>query len=100
MTKLSRSEQEEKNFERFINNYKYRDKEQIIFSLLEIKASSISEFEYRLQDATRSGNLNNNSTISLSQMKKILSTLISNNSPAKEYLNLALQRVELALEKK
>lgn len=100
MAKLSRSEQEEKNFGRFVNNYKNKNKEQIIFSLLEIKASNISEFEYRLQDAIRSGNLNNNSIGSLSQMKNILLTLISNNSPAKEYLELALTRVKLALEKK
>lgn len=100
MAKLSRSEQEEKNFERFINHYKYKDKGEIISSLLEIKASSISEFEYRLQDAIRSGDLKNYSIGSLSQMKRILSTLNSNNTPAKEFLNDVLKRVELALEKK
>tara|TARA_R110002012_G_C11656603_1_gene611779 strand:- start:594 stop:896 length:303 start_codon:yes stop_codon:yes gene_type:complete len=100
MAKLSRTEQYEVNFQRFINNYKWKTKEEIINSTLKIESSTISEFELILLDALRVGNLDNNSIGYLSQMKSVLSRLISENEQAREYLKTRLSIVQDTLQKK
>jgi hypothetical protein len=100
MSKLSRTEQYEMNFQRFVNNYKWKTKEEIISSTLKIESSSISEFERSLLNALRTDNLHNNSIGSLSQMQSVLSRLISENEQAREYLKTRLSIVQDALQKK
>jgi hypothetical protein len=100
MSKLSRTEQYEMNFQRFVNNYKWKTKEEIISSTLKIESSSISEFERSLLNALRTDNLHNNSIGSLIQMQSVLSRLISENEQAREYLKTRLSIVQDALQKK
>jgi hypothetical protein len=98
--KLSRNEEYEQNLQRFVNNYKWKTKQEIIESTIEIKISSISEFEHRLLDCIRVRDISNYSTGMLVSMKIVLSRLIDNNSTAKDYLNERLCIVLDALEKK
>ena len=89
-----------KTFQRFVNNYKRKTKTEIIESTIEIKSSSISEFEHRLLDCIRVRDVSNYPIGSLVSMKSVLSRLIDEDSPAKDYLNERLRIVLDTIEKK
>ncbi len=76
--KLTRREQEEKNLVSFINFYKNKSLDEINLSLLEIKHSNISSYEYLLKECLR--NPSNSGLGSLASMKNILENLISADS--------------------
>ena len=96
--KLSRTENHEQNLQRFVNNYKWKTKEEIIASTMEIKSSDISEFESRLLDGIRDG-VHKRSIGLLASIQIVLSRLIGVDCEAKEFLTERLRIVEDAIEK-
>ena len=97
--KLTRNEQYEADYTRFVNNYKWKTKDEIIRATAEIKSSNISEFKYILLGCLRVGDMSNIGGSKLAIMQDVLRKLISQDSPAKEYLNERLKIVQDALEK-
>lgn len=97
---MNRNEKYELDFQRFINSYKWKTKDEIISSTVEIKSSNISRFEDILLDGLRTGDFYNHSIGRLTEIKSVLSRLYSESESAKEHLNERLQIVSGALKKK
>lgn len=96
--RFNKSEKEELIIQKFINNYKYKDYNQVIDSTLEIKQSDISEYETLLLNIIRSGISEKLSVGMLASRKIILERLIEADSPIKDRLNEYLQKVLNLLE--
>ncbi len=97
--KLGRAEKDEMNLQRFVNNYRWKTEKEIRASIMEIKSSDISAFEYRLLAGIRDGDLYKSPVGSLASIQIVLSRLIGADCKAKEFLSERLRIVENALEK-
>ena len=96
---LSKSEKEELELQRFVNHYKWKTEDEIFRSLLEIKHSKISKFEYRLKESLYY-DLNSSPLGLLVEYKIIMSRLIDSNSKCSSLFKERLQLIENILEKK
>ncbi|MFD1162880.1 hypothetical protein [Hwangdonia seohaensis] len=94
----SPTEKHEIELQRFINKYKDKTYDDMHYMVLEIKSSSISEFEYRLKDAL----LNDISKMSFGPLCSIgivVSRLIDNNTMAKNELKQIYSKIQEAKQR-
>ena len=96
--KLSRNEEYELNMQRFVNHHKHQTIAEMNMSVLEIKSSSFSEFEYRLQDALR-GNFHQMTLGHLVSVGIVIERLMGNNTVAREELKEIYSKIRDAQEK-
>ena len=99
MTKhLSPTEKNEVELQRFVNKYKDKTYAEMCYMTLEIKSSSISEFEYRLKNALRD-DISKMSLGLLCSIDIIISRLIDNNTVAKDDIKRIYSKIQDAKEK-
>lgn len=95
---MNPTEKHEIELQRFVNKYKDKTYADMCIMTLEIKSSSISEFEYRLKDALRS-DISKMSLGLLCSIDIIISRLIDNNTVAKDELNEIYSKIQDAKQK-
>ena len=95
---LSPTEKHEIELQRFVNKYKDRTYAEMCYMTLEIKSSSISEFEYRLKDALRE-DISKMSLGLLCSIDIIISRLVDNNTVAKDELKQIYSKIQEAKQK-
>ena len=76
---LSPTEKHEVELQRFVNKYKDKTYAEMCYMTLEIKSSSISEFEHTLQSALR-GDIPKMTLGQLSHAKMVFSRIIDNSN--------------------
>tara|TARA_R110002126_G_scaffold3623_1_gene20809 strand:- start:375 stop:677 length:303 start_codon:yes stop_codon:yes gene_type:complete len=95
---LSPTEKHEIELQRFVNKYKDKTYAEMCYMTLEIKSSSISEFEYRLKDALRD-DISKMTLGHLCSAYIVISRLVNNNMVAKDDLNKIYSKIQEAKQK-